>query len=262
MLIWSDDNPSASGLTFAGIRSIIYLRKNGKGGGRVEQKESRGLPQKVSEELIRLIQENGLRPGDRLPNEMVLAEKMSAGRSSVREAMKLLASRNIVEIRQGSGTYVSGKQGVSDDPLGLVFVKKDRKLALDLMDVRFWIEPPIAAMAAQNAEKEDKDAVERLCGETEEAIRRGEDHTQADIEFHRAIALSSKNLVVPRLIPIINRSIEVFIRLTDRALLEETVRSHREITRAILDGDPVGARDAMYFHLVCNRRFILKTADR
>lgn len=232
------------------------------GRNRVKRKESMGLPQKLSDDIIRLIQENGLRPGDRLPNEQELSSGMSAGRSSVREAMKLLASRNIVEIRQGSGTYVSGKQGVSDDPLGLVFVRQDRKLALDLMDVRFWIEPPIAAMAAQNAGEEDAASIERLCAETEAAIRRGEDHTKWDIEFHRAIALSSKNLVVPRLIPIIHRSIEVFIELTDRALLEETVRSHREIVRAIRDRDPVGARDAMYLHLVCNRRVILKSEGR
>ena len=66
--------------------------------------EEKSLPQKISEDIIELILEENLQPGDKLPNETILSERLNAGRSSVREAMKLLASRNIVTIRQGSGT--------------------------------------------------------------------------------------------------------------------------------------------------------------
>ena len=63
--------------------------------------EEKSLPQKISEDIISLILEENLQPGDKLPNETILSERLNAGRSSVREAMKLLASRNIVTIRQG-----------------------------------------------------------------------------------------------------------------------------------------------------------------
>ncbi|WP_334294249.1 FadR/GntR family transcriptional regulator [Lachnospira eligens] len=63
-----------------------------------------------------------LQPGDKLPNEAHLAKELNIGRSSLREAMKLLASRNIVTIRQGSGTYVASSPGVVDDPLGFTFI--------------------------------------------------------------------------------------------------------------------------------------------
>lgn len=69
--------------------------------------EEKSLPQKISEDIISLILEENLQPGDKLPNETILSERLNAGRSSVREAMKLLASRNIVTIRQGSGTYIA-----------------------------------------------------------------------------------------------------------------------------------------------------------
>ena len=62
--------------------------------------EEKSLPQKISEDIIELILEENLQPGDKLPNETILSERLNAGRSSVREAMKLLASRNIVTIRQ------------------------------------------------------------------------------------------------------------------------------------------------------------------
>ena len=83
--------------------------------------EEKSLPQKISEDIIALILEENLQPGDKLPNETILSERLNAGRSSVREAMKLLASRNIVTIRQGSGTYISSSPGMVDDPLAVSY---------------------------------------------------------------------------------------------------------------------------------------------
>ena len=74
--------------------------------------EEKSFPQKISEDIIALILEENLQTGDKLPNETILSERLNAGRSSVREAMKLLASRNIVTIRQGSGTYISSSPGM------------------------------------------------------------------------------------------------------------------------------------------------------
>ena len=74
--------------------------------------EEKSFPQKISEDIIALILEENLQPGDKLPNETILSERLNARRSSVREAMKLLASRNIVTIRQGSGTYISSSPGM------------------------------------------------------------------------------------------------------------------------------------------------------
>ena len=62
--------------------------------------EEKSLPEKLSDDIVNYILKEKLQPGDRLPNESILAETLGAGRSSVREAMKLLASRNIVTIRE------------------------------------------------------------------------------------------------------------------------------------------------------------------
>ena len=66
-----------------------------------------GLPEQIADKIIQLILDEHLEQGDRLPKEAVLVERLGAGRSTVREAMKLLQSRNIVRIKQGSGTYVA-----------------------------------------------------------------------------------------------------------------------------------------------------------
>ena len=140
--------------------------------------EEKSLPQKISEDIISLILEENLQPGDKLPNETILSERLNAGRSSVREAMKLLASRNIVTIRQGSGTYIASSPGMVEDPLGFTFIGNKQKLIHDLLEVRFLLEPSIAAMAATNAEEKDIKKITALCDEVEVLLNNHEDHTQ------------------------------------------------------------------------------------
>lgn len=215
--------------------------------------EDKPLSSKLSEELLNYIRSENLKSGDRLPNESILAKKMGVGRSSIREAMKLLASRNIVTIRQGSGTYISQTPGMVDDPLGFSFIADKQKLAQDSLEVRFLLEPAIASLAAQNASEEDISLLRRLCQEVEDLVQLGQDHTQKDIEFHTAIALSSKNVVVPRLIPVINSAIPLLIELTGNTLKQETIDTHRALTDAIAAHNAAAAHDAMYLHLVYNR---------
>lgn len=215
--------------------------------------EDKPLSSKLSEELLNYIRSENLKPGDRLPNESILAKKMGVGRSSIREAMKLLASRNIVTIRQGSGTYISQTPGMVEDPLGFSFITDKQKLAQDSLEVRFLLEPAIASLAAQNASEEDIALLRRLCQEVEDLVRLGQDHTQKDIEFHTAIALSSKNVVVPRLIPVINSAIPLLIELTGNTLKQETIDTHRALADAIAAHNAAAAHDAMYLHLVYNR---------
>ena len=137
------------------IRYRNYHIRNGANHMTNLLSEEKSLPQKISEDIITLILEENLQPGDKLPNETILSERLNAGRSSVREAMKLLASRNIVTIRQGSGTYIASSPGMVDDPLGFTFIGNKQKLINDLLEVRFLLEPPIAAMAATRADKKD-----------------------------------------------------------------------------------------------------------
>lgn len=111
-------------------------------------------------------------------------------------------------------------------------------------------------MAAAHATDEDIKKITALCDDVENLLDNGEDHTMKDIEFHTAIAMSSKNLVVPRLIPVINSSIPLFVETTGNRLHNETIESHRKIAQAIAAHDPLRAQDAMYLHLVYNRKVI------
>lgn len=216
------------------------------------------LAEQITEELIQHIVRNKLKPGDKLPNEFELAAQLSVGRSTIREAIKILISRNIVEIRRGAGTFVAKEKGIADDPLGFAFVEDKYSLAMDLLNVRFLLEPDIASMAAVNATREQRKELIKQCDVVEECIRQDIDHTAEDIKFHQLIAKCSGNIVVEKLIPIINSGVIVFISITGGRLKNETIETHREITEAICSGDAEGAKQAMLLHLIYNRRRIHK----
>ncbi|MBR4426360.1 MAG: FadR family transcriptional regulator, partial [Spirochaetales bacterium] len=81
--------------------------------------QEQSLSQKTVEKLVEHIKTSGLKPGDRIPNETELCKALSVSRSTLREAIKILVSRNILVINRGVGTFISSTPGVTDDPLGL-----------------------------------------------------------------------------------------------------------------------------------------------
>jgi DNA-binding FadR family transcriptional regulator len=218
--------------------------------------EGKTLAQKAADELVRLIREQGSAPGDKLPNEYELSALLGVGRNTVREAVRMLASRNIVDIRQGAGTFVSEKMGIADDPLGFTLIEDRRRLVADLLQVRCIIEPQLAALAAQNATAQDIGELERRCGETEELIVARTDFSDADRAFHVQIARCSHNLVMSNLLPVISAGVTFFAAQTEREF-EQTVAAHRKIFEAIRDRRGSDAQQAMQFHLLFNQNRFL-----
>ena len=77
------------------------------------------LGSRIEEQLIEYIQEEPIPVGEKIPNEFELAEKFGVGRSTIREAVKGLVARGMLEVRRGSGTYVISSYPAEEDPLGL-----------------------------------------------------------------------------------------------------------------------------------------------
>ncbi len=222
----------------------------------MERARKRLLGDQIEDSLMEYISRDDMKIGSKLPNEFDLAEKFGVGRSTIREAVKSLSTKGVLEVRRGSGTYVISKRIVEDDPLGLSKLEDKYKLALELLDVRLMLEPEIAARAAEYATEEQIEQIRELALEVEELYSAGKDHMKKDIEFHRAIANSSQNRVVEMLIPIINSAITTFVNLTYRKLRDETISTHRAITEAIANHDSTGARCAMVMHLTYNRQLL------
>ncbi|MGN0484712.1 MAG: FadR/GntR family transcriptional regulator [Lachnospiraceae bacterium] len=228
----------------------------------IEKADRKSLGEKTEDELMKYILEKPVEPGQKIPNEFELAEQFGVGRSTIREAVKGLVSRGILEVRRGSGTYVINTCPLEEDPLGFGKIEDKYRLALDLFDVRLMIEPEIAALACRNATEEELGRLKKLCEEVERLYMAGHNHISKDIEFHTCIARCSKNQVVEILIPVINTAVMTFANITHRMLKDETIESHRAITKAILQRDMVGARCAMIMHLTYNRQTIKNILEK
>lgn len=223
----------------------------------VHQVEKR-LPELVAEQIKDLIAEGSLPVGAKLPNEFEMAQELKVGRGTIREAVKILISQNIVEVKRGCGTFVCERTGIIDDPLGLWMIEDKKKLSLDLCEVRMMLEPKIARSAAINATEEDIEALKKAALAVEENIHLNENHRENDILLHEMIARLSNNEVITKLIPIIQSSVSLFITITDSVLKEETIETHRAIVEAIGSHDPDAAEAAMKRHLLSNQKLLQK----
>lgn len=227
----------------------------------IEKLNKRQLGFQLEEELMNYILKEPVEIGQKIPNEFELGEQFGVGRSTVREAVKGLVTKGILEVRRGSGTFVVSHHSLEDDPLGLMKFPDKYKLALELFELRLMLEPEIASLAAQKAEEEEKKILKRLCDEVEQLYSNEKNHLTKDVEFHTHIARCSQNRVVETLVPLINSAVTTFGSLTHRKLKQETIETHRDITESIIRGDSVGAKCAMIMHLTYNRQMLVKMME-
>ncbi len=209
-------------------------------------------------QLIDFIRRKNLRPGQRLPNEQELTTLLNVSRSTLREAVRQLVARNILVVRQGSGTYVSDQKGIPEDPLGLTFIEKGPKLASDLVDLRLMIEPAIASSAAQRITPSQKAKLTELCNNLIQKLDSEESYVEADALFHCYIAECSGNSVLQNLMPTITTSVHVFIQESADHFRDRSSQEHRCILEAICRNDPLGAQYAMINHLSVVRDYFAR----
>ena len=214
-------------------------------------KKSKTLAQTMSDTILNMIRENGYVPGDKLPTESELCEQLGAGRNTIREALKILASKNIITIRQGAGSFVSERQGLSDDPLGFAMVSNRQQLTEDLFEVLIILEPSIAGLAAQSATEEDIRQLEEIVAKIEDAIRQKQDYSKLDAQFHCKVAESAHNIVMKNLTPVIESGIIFYSKEFDRA--DSGAHFHRTLFEYIRDHRALDASSEMRYHLLFDK---------
>ncbi len=226
------------------------------------EKSNKPLSEQIADKIKEYIILNDLTSGDKIPPEKDLIVQMGVGRSTVREAIKYLVSRNVLEVRQGAGAFVTENVGMSDDPLGMEFIKDKKQLTYDLLEMRMIIEPQVAALAARHATDEDVAELEQLLMQVENKLLAHEEYLDDDILFHQKIAEMSKNMVIPKLTPFISQAVIAVTIDTKKKLVEETINMHREIFKGIKARDSMWAQEAMTLHLTYNRIFLRKMEEQ
>ncbi|MFZ7102337.1 MAG: FadR/GntR family transcriptional regulator [Peptococcaceae bacterium] len=199
--------------------------------------------------------------GERIPNENQIAEILKVSRNTVREAIKILISKNILEIKRGNGTYVCENPGVSNDPFGVEFMNQGNLFGY-LIETRRIIEPEIAALAAQRAGEEEiselLNVVNKLHQEVDKFETLGVNNAtieavlHLDMEFHHTIAKICHNPVLERLEPVIHTHLfELYYMEKVRDIQKNFVgnRKHFEIYSAIKERDSERVRKLCLEHI-------------
>ena len=212
--------------------------------------ERRKVYEQVSERLSAQIGTT-LQPGDALPSERELAERYGVGRSSVREALRMLESRGLIESR-GSGTFVIAPwRNPFQEPLSLVVAGEDVDRT-QLFEVRRMLEAEAAALAAKRRSLGDLELMHEATDEMEAAIDSADAYVAADIRYHLVIAEATGNRLLLHLMQAIRERLTEMFGTVFKfpGGPERSIAQHRLITQAIAAEDAERARQAMTEHIL------------
>ena len=207
--------------------------------------------QQVAEQLYsRIAVEKGLAPGEKLPNEVELAQNLGVSRATLREAIRTLVAQGVLEVRRGKGTFVSERVEKIED-FGFGELERLRVQLRDLFELRAVFEPRAAGLACRRATEEERREILARGAAVEERIRAGKDRLEADRAFHAAIVRATHNEFFMRLLPLIDQAVAAALRAGkhQEQLAEDTLRDHALLMEFLGKRDEVGTEHAMAIHM-------------
>jgi GntR family transcriptional regulator, transcriptional repressor for pyruvate dehydrogenase complex len=204
----------------------------------------------VAERLLALIASRQLGPGDAIPSERELVAAYGVGRSSVREALRMLESRGLIESRGNGSFAVAALRNMLDRSFDLLLTVEEADYA-ELFEVRRILEGEAAALAASRRTKAQIERMRQIVAEMEQGLASEERFIMADLRFHLAVAEATKNRVIVHLMnairSLLQRSLSSSYHI--KGSPERAVEMHRLILEAIGERHPEGARQLMQEHV-------------
>lgn len=193
-----------------------------------------------------------LRPGDRLPREKELSERLGLSRNSLREAVKALSMIRILDVRQGDGTYVTSlSPPLLLEALSFVVDFHGDAQVLELLEVRRILEPAATAMACGRVDDGGVRDLYTLLDDVTEDVS-VEKLVEADLEFHRRIAQASGNAYLASLLDSLSgrtARARIWRGVTQAQAVSRTLSEHRAIVDAIAARQPEVARSWATVHV-------------
>lgn len=210
------------------------------------------LYEQIVQQVEESIHKGMLKPGDQLPPERELAEQFGVSRTAVREAVKALREKGMVEAYPGRGTFITdGTSYTIKQSLDRMIKTGQVEGSLYLAEVREILEPEIAALAATRGDEEDLAAMREAVAIMDSAKKDPDEFIEADLDFHLALAEAAAN---PFILSLIDSIVGVLREQRMRIFHvdggpERGQYHHKRILEAVEHRDALGAREAMKAHL-------------
>ena len=207
--------------------------------------------QSIADTLLSMITiEKRFSAGDKLPNENELSEELNVSRTTLREAIRILVAYNVLEIQRGKGTFVTQSAFEQQSNLGqLSGIKVNAK---DLYEMRLIFEPEAAYLAAIRGTDAEIKRILDFGEKIEQEIKSGQDRTDNEHSFHKAIAQATHNEFMNQLMPILYQAIAKGVTLSamSQKAVTDTVGDHRMIMDFLEQRNAEGAKNAMKIHIM------------
>ena len=209
------------------------------------------LSQSIADTLLSMITiEKRFSAGDKLPNENELSEELNVSRTTLREAIRILVAYNVLEIQRGKGTFVTQAAFEQQSDFGqLADIKVNAK---DLYEMRLIFEPEAAYLAAIRGTDAEIKRILDFGEKVEQEIKSGQDRTDNEHSFHKAIAQATHNEFMNQLMPILYQAIAkgVTLSVMSQKAVIDTVNDHRMIMDFLEQRNAEGAKNAMKIHIM------------
>jgi GntR family transcriptional regulator, transcriptional repressor for pyruvate dehydrogenase complex len=224
----------------------------------------------VVEQIEDLILKGVLHSGDKLPSERDLAEQLKISRPVLRDALKILEDRKLVEARRGGGTFVCDLIGSIFSEAIVQLISRHPSAVNDYFEFRRGLEGQAAAQAAMCAAPSDIGRLENIMNRMQAAFDADDPETESrlDVEFHHAVGEAAHNVVLLHTLRSCYRLLENEVFINRGRLYHfpnariEVLQQHWAISEAIRDGDPLGARRASEEHIDYVRGTLAETLER
>ncbi|MBZ9677885.1 FadR/GntR family transcriptional regulator [Mesorhizobium sp. ES1-1] len=207
--------------------------------------------QQVANQMLSMIRRGVWKAGDQLPAERELLAKLSVGRSTVREALQILSTLNVVQAIQGQGTFIKAPRPDEIFRPDLVSFLINDAAIFDLLETRKMLEPQTVTLACLRATDAELHAISRLLDQHAHALESGLSVKEPARLFHVMLAEASHNTVSASFM----RSILDLLQDRRRPdmpmdLLRTELRDHREILNLVMSRNAQGAADRLVQHIV------------
>lgn len=220
---------------------------------KVESVNRNTLSKQVVESIIQLLISGQLKPGDKLPTEMEFMEKLNVSRPVLREALSSLESLGVITRKTREGTFFNNK--ISSHPFSIMLSLAHDNLQA-IVEARMALELGLITIAAEKISDEELKKLKQTIDVI--ANSKDNDYGDADIEFHRIIALSANNPIVEGMV---DSLIVTLVKINDEIKVREperTVQHHTAIYKALEKRDPFEAFHQMFLHLDYVRHKVIK----
>jgi GntR family transcriptional repressor for pyruvate dehydrogenase complex len=211
------------------------------------------ISDEVYKQIVSLIGNGQLKPGDKIPSEREMASELAISRQSIREALNRAEVMGLIQVRQGEGSFILSSVREPLKPPLTVIIEKEAERIFEFLEIRKLIEGWCAEKAALEATGEELEDMKRILNKMKKVVSKDKQWEELDLELHFSIAKATHNIIAIHIMDALRVNFSLFFRFTKSMPSSERLdvlwQHHNEIIDAITRKDSKQAKQKIIDHL-------------